>query len=100
MDENDYENFKDAILCVFRKRKTAFLTTESILKEVRFQKAIFPKEDKQRLDALLEMMRDKGIVLTNQPKFVALTPEGQVEVNQLTEARISQIEKEMAERLK
>ena len=100
MAENNDEIFRDAILRVFRKRKTAFLTTESILKEVRFQKAVFPKEDKQRLDALLEMMRDKGLVLTNQPKFVALTPEGQLEVNNLTEARISEIDKEMDERLK
>jgi len=99
MPQNDFEIFRDPILGVFTKRKTAFLTTETILKEVRFQKAILPKEDRERLDLILETMRDHDLVLTNQPKFVALTPAGQVEVNKLTEERIAEIEEEMNARL-
>lgn len=99
MARNDYEIFRDSILYVFKKRKTAFLTTESILKEVHFQKAIFPKEDKERLDSLLETMRDQDLVTLNQPKFAALTATGKTEVEKITEARISEIEKETKERL-
>jgi hypothetical protein len=100
MEQNDYEVFRDSILYVFKKRKTAFLTTESILKEVHFQKAVFPKEDKERLHSLLETMRDQDLVTLNQPKFAALTATGKMEVEKLTEARIGEIEKSMEERSK
>lgn len=100
MPRNDYEIFRDTILYAFRKRNTAFLTTEKILLDLRFQAAIFPKEDKERLDGILEMMREKELVLTNQPKFVALTSEGKEAVGALTDERISEVEKEMEERLK
>ncbi len=72
--------------------------TESILKEIRFQKALFPKEDKERLDLILEKMREQDLVVLNQPKFVALAPLGRKQADQLTEVRIAEIEKEMEER--
>ena len=97
---DDFEIFRDAILRVFKKRKTSFLMTESILKEIRFQKALFPKEDKERLDLILEKMRDQELVVLNQPKFVALAPLGRTQTDQLTEVRIAEIEKEMEERSK
>lgn len=97
MAELDFEILRDAILYVFKKRKTAFLMTESILKEIHFQKDIFPKEDKERLDLLLEKLRDQGLVTLNQPKFAALTGAGKQEVEKLTEARIGEIEKAMEE---
>jgi hypothetical protein len=100
MASDDYEIFKDAILCVFKKRKTSFLTTESILKEIRFQKAVFPKEDKERLDAILEKMRERDLVILNQPKFAALSPLGRTEIDQLTHTRVVEIEKEMENRSK
>jgi len=96
----DYEIFRDAILCVFKRRKTSFLMTESILKEIRFQKAIFPKEDKERLDSILEKMREQDLVVLNQPKFVALSPLGRTQIDQLPPERIAEIEKEMEERSK
>ncbi len=95
---DDYGVFKDSILYVFKKRKTSFLMTESILKEIRFQKAILPKEDKERLDSILEKMREQELVVLNQPKFVALAPLGRTQADQLTEARITEIEKIMEER--
>jgi hypothetical protein len=73
---SDYENFKDAVLYSFKKRKTAFLMTEKILADIHFQKEINPKEDKERLDALLEAMRDNDLIILNQPKFAALSPAG------------------------
>jgi hypothetical protein len=100
MAENDEGIFQEAILSVFKKRKTAFLTTETLLKEVRLQKAIFPKEDKDRLDSILESMRKQDLVLTNQPKFVALTPMGKIEMEKLTLERVLEIEKAMEDRLK
>ncbi len=72
--------------------------TESILKEIRFQKALFPKEDKERLDSILEKMREQELVVLNQPKFVALAPLGRTQADQLMEARIAEIEKETEER--
>jgi hypothetical protein len=98
--DNEYEIFRDAIFCVFKKRKTYFLMTESILKEIRFQKALFPKEDKERLDAILEKMREQDLVVLNQPKFVALSPLGRTETDQLTDSRIIEIGKEMENRSK
>jgi hypothetical protein len=74
--------------------------TESILKEIRFQKAIFPKEDKERLDSILEKMREQDLVVLNQPKFVALSPLGRTQIDQLPPERIAEIEKEMEERSK
>ncbi len=99
MEITDYENLRDEILIVFKKRNTGFLTTETILKEVRFQKAILPKEDRERLDSILGIMRDHDLVLTNQPKFVALTPAGQQEVSNLSKERLAEIEKDAQARL-
>ena len=98
MVDHDDGLFKDAILLLFRKRKTGFLTTETILKEIHFQKAVNPKEDRERLDAILSRMRDQELVLTNQPKFVALTPAGKMEADGLPEERIAEVEKELRER--
>jgi|SRR5580658_1557142 hypothetical protein len=100
MAGDDYEIFRDAILSAFKKRKTSFLMTESILKEIRFQKAVFPKEDKERLDAILEKMREQDLVVLNQPKFVALSPLGRNETDKLTDTRVMEIGKEMEERAK
>jgi hypothetical protein len=99
MADNDFELFGSAILAVFKKRNTKFLTTATILSEIRFQKAIYPKEDKERLDSILEKMREMGLVLTNQPKFVALTQTGQEAVKQLTEAQMMEIESAAEKRL-
>jgi hypothetical protein len=99
MISNDFELFRSAILAVFKKRNTKFLTTATILGEIRFQKAIYPKEDKERLDSILEKMREMGLVLTNQPKFVALTQTGQEAVKQLTEAQMQEIESAAEKRL-
>lgn len=98
--DKDYEIFRDTVLYVFKKRKTAFLTTDSILKEIHFQKARLPKEDKERLDSLLEGMRDQDLVTLNQPKFAALSPAGKQEAEKLTEQRIGEIEKDMDARAK
>src|SRR5690349_19588168 len=100
MPRNDDGIFKDSILHLFKKRKTAFLTTETILKEVRFQKAVLPKEDKERLDALLAGMRDEELVILNQPKFVALAPKGKEAGEAFTEAQVAEIEREAEERTK
>jgi len=100
MPKNDDELLKDSILHLFQKRKTGFLTTETILKEVRFQKAVLPKEDKDRLDALLGRMRDEDLVILNQPKLVALSPHGKETGERLTEGRIAEIEREAEERIK
>lgn len=97
--EPDYEILKDTVLYIFRKRKTAFLMTETVLKEMRFQKEILPKEDKERLDHLLERMREGGLVTLNQPKFAALTGEGKEEAEKITGDRAVQVEKDMARRL-
>ena len=97
---DDYGIFRDAVLYVFRKRKTAFLKTESILKEIRFQKGIFPKEDQERLDVILERMREEDLVVLNQPKFAALSPMGRTKSEGLTPERVGEIEKEMEERAK
>jgi len=96
----DYETFKDAILYSFKKRKTAFLMTEKILADIHFQKAINPKEDKERLDAILEIMREKDLVVINQPKFVALSPVGKLAVETLTDVQMVEIEKQIEARLK
>jgi len=93
MSSSDYENFKDVILYSFKKRKTAFLMTDKILADIHFQKAINPKEDKERLDALLEMMRDHDLVVLNQPKFAALSAAGKAAVESLTDTQIAEIEK-------
>jgi hypothetical protein len=95
MSNNDYETFKDAILFSFKKRKTAFLMTEKILNDIHFQKAINPKEDKNRLDAILEIMRENDLVVINQPKFVALSQMGKIAVEGMTELRMTEIEKEI-----
>jgi hypothetical protein len=100
MPRNDDEIFRDSVLLLFRKRKIGFLTTETILKEVRFQKAVLPKEDKERLDALLGQMRDEDLVILNQPKFVALSPKGKEAGEKLTEAQVAEIEREAEERVK
>jgi hypothetical protein len=97
---DDYEIFRDAIFYVFKKRKTSFLMTESILKEIRFQKAILPKEDMERLDSILEKMREQELVVLNQPKFVALASLGRTQADQLPPERIAEVEKEMEERSK
>ena len=83
MSSTDYENFKDVILYSFKKRKTAFLMTDKILADIHFQLAINPKEDKERLDTLLEVMRDHDLVVLNQPKFVALSANGKLAVANL-----------------
>ena len=88
------------VLYVFKKRKTAFLMTETILKEIRFQKEIDPKTDKERLDALLEKMRERDLVVLNQPKFAALSPGGKAAVDQMTEERVAEIAKEIENRSK
>jgi len=98
MEEQEYEFFRDAVLYVFRKRKTAFLTTDSLLKEIHFQKALRPKEDKERLEALLSAMRDQDLVTLNQPKFAALTSKGKQETENLSEEQIGKIEKNLAAR--
>ncbi len=100
MPANDAGIFRDNILYAFKKRQTAFLTTESLLKEVRFQKAINPKEDKERLDSILEEMRIQELVILNQPKLVALSDKGKAEAVTLTEARIVELEKASEERTK
>jgi hypothetical protein len=74
------------------------LTTDSILRELHFQKALRPKEDKEQLEALLSAMRDQDLVTINQPKFAALTNSGKQAAENLTEARISEIEKNLAVR--
>jgi hypothetical protein len=43
VSNNDYETLKEAILCSFKKRKTAFLMSEKILADIHFQKAINPQ---------------------------------------------------------
>lgn len=98
MSLSDYENFKDVILYSFKKRKTAFLMTDKILADIHFQKAINPKEDKERLDALLETMRDHDLVVLNQPKFAALSAAGKTAVESLTDAQIAEIEKGIEKR--
>lgn len=98
MSSSDYDNFKDVILYSFKKRKTAFLMTDKILADIHFQKAINPKEDKERLDALLEMMRDHDLVVLNQPKFVALSAAGKAAVESLTDIQIAEIEKGIEQR--
>jgi len=74
------------------------LMTEKILADIHFQKEINPKEDKERLDALLEIMRDKDLVVLNQPKFAALSAEGKLAVEGLTDIQIAAIEKEIERR--
>lgn len=98
MAGQDYALLRDWVLYIFMKRKTAFLMTESILKELHFQKEIFPKEDKERLDGLLEDMRQQDLVTLNQPKFAALTQAGKTEMESLTGERIGELEKEMKAR--
>ncbi len=98
MPFSDYENFKDVILYSFKKRKTAFLMTDKILADIHFQKAINPKEDRERLDALLEMMRDHDLVVLNQPKFAALSAAGKAAVESLTDSQIAEIEKGIEQR--
>ena len=100
MSNNDYETFKDAILYSFKKRKTAFLMTEKILTDIHFQKAVNPKEDKERLDVILEIMRENDLVVINQPKFAALTTAGKLAVENMTGAQVEEIEKEIEERSK
>jgi len=100
MQTDSYEVFRDTILASFKKRGTAFLMEDKILKEIGFQKAINPKEDKARLDSILEVMREQDLVLTNQPKFVALTPAGRSAVEALAPERLAEIEKAIEERLK
>jgi hypothetical protein len=92
--------YRDGVLRVFKIRKTAFLTTESILKEVQFRKALSPKEDKESLDVLLEKMRAEDLVVLNQPKFVALGPGGKLALEAMSEDRAAEIKKELEERLK
>ncbi|HXL72023.1 MAG TPA: hypothetical protein VN963_00220 [bacterium] len=98
MSLTDYETFKDAVLYSFKKRKTSFLMTDKILADIHFQKAVNPKEDKERLDAILEIMRDHDWVVLNQPKFVALSAAGKTAVESLTEAQVLAIEKGARER--
>lgn len=74
------------------------MMTEKILADIHFQKEINPKEDKERLDALLEIMRDKDLVVLNQPKFAALSAEGKLAVEGLTDIQIAAIEKEIERR--
>ncbi len=100
MPSDDFEIFRDTILTSFKKRGTAFLMEDKILKDIGFQKAINPKEDKARLDSILELMREQGLVLTNQPKFVALTPAGKSAMEALSPERIAEIERELEARLK
>jgi hypothetical protein len=95
MPNTDYETFKNAILYSFKKRKTAFLMTEKILADIHFQKAINPKEDKERLDTILEIMRENDLVVINQPKFVALSQTGKMAVEGMTNSQIIEIEKEI-----
>jgi hypothetical protein len=98
MSSTDYETFHQVILYSFKKRKTAFLMTDKILADIHFQKAINPKEDKERLDAILEIMRENDMVVLNQPKFVALSAKGKQAVEALGEEVIEQIEKGLQER--
>jgi|GEM_PF-1575438 len=91
--------YQDAILYLFKKKKTGFLTTETILKEIRFQKAVNPKEDKERLDFILERMRESGWVVLNQPKLAAISPEGKEKIEKLSEERMTEIQKKLDERL-
>lgn len=98
MSESDYETFKDVILYSFKKRKTAFLMTDKILADIHFQKAINPKEDKARLDAVLENMRDHDLVVLNQPKFAALSAAGKAAIESLTDTQIGKIEKGIEQR--
>ena len=96
---DEYGTLRDTILAVFKKKNTKFLTTAHILGEVRFQKGVFPKEDTEKLNFILEKMREEDLVLTNQPKFVALTGAGQAQLDLLTETRLLEIEKETQKRL-
>jgi hypothetical protein len=98
MSQPDYDIFKDAVLYSFKKRKTAFLMTEKILADIHFQKEINPKEDKERLDALLEIMRDNDLVVLNQPKFAALSANGKLTVESLTDIQVAEIEKGIEQR--
>ena len=72
--------------------------TGKILADIHFQKAVNPKEDQQRLDAILEMMRDHDLVVLNQPQFAALTASGKLAAEALNEEKISKIEKENQDR--
>jgi hypothetical protein len=68
------------------------------LADIHFQKAINPKEDKERLDAILEIMREKDWVVINQPKFVALSQAGKMFIETMTDSQIAGIEKEIEAR--
>jgi hypothetical protein len=93
MTIENYELFREAVLAAFQKRKTGFLTTESLLKEIRFQKGIFPKEDKERLEAILRQMQEEDLVVFNQMKLAALTDKGKQAVEKFTPERLAELEK-------
>jgi hypothetical protein len=86
----NYELFRDTVLAVFLRRKTGFLTTESLLKEIRFQKGTFPKEDKERMEAILRQMQEDGWVVFNQMKLAALSERGKAAMEKLTPERIAE----------
>ena len=92
MDPQDPNIWPDAVLAVFHKRRTAFLTTDSLLKEVHFRKAVNPKEDKERMEVILLQMQDEGLVAFNQFKLAALTDAGKAAVAALTPERLAELE--------
>ncbi len=94
----NYGLFRDAVLAAYQKRKTGFLTTESLLKEIRFQKGIFPKEDKERMETILRQMQEEDLVAFNQMKLAALTDQGKQAVEKLTVERLAELEKANQER--
>jgi hypothetical protein len=98
MTLENYELFRDAILAIYQKRKTAFLTTDSLLKEVHFRKEINPKEDKERLETILRQMQEEDLVAFNQMKLAALTDKGKQAVEKFTVERLAELERANSER--
>ncbi|HET9870777.1 MAG TPA: hypothetical protein VFR02_09825, partial [bacterium] len=88
----------DAVLAVFKRRQTGFLTTDSLLKEMHFRKAIQPKEDKERLEGVLLQMQEAGLIAFNQFKLASLTDQGKAAVEAMTPERLAEIEKADRER--
>ncbi len=98
MTLENYELFRDAVLAIYQKRKTGFLTTDSLLKEIHFRKEINPKEDKERMELILRQMQEEDLVVFNQMKLAALTDKGKQAVEKLTAERLAELEKANQER--
>jgi hypothetical protein len=96
----DWEAFRDAVLAAFQRHGTAFLRTETLLKEIRFGRDVSPREDQGKLDALLERMREEGLVVLNQPKFAALSLRGRAAAEAMTPDRLAEVGKWMEDRIR